>query len=416
MSESTNRKSGLTANAVKHAKPKEKAYKLSDRDGLYLLVKPSSTRYWRMNYRFRGQQRTLSFGRWPETLLGEARELLLEARRQLARGFDPLEQAKLDKIAKSIAAVHTFKAVAEEWLEKIENEGLAEITLRKARWLLGQTYPALGKRPIAEIKAHELLSVLKKIEATKRYDTANRIRSTCSQVFRFAIATARAERDICADLRGALVTPRTVHRAAITTPTEAGGLLRALADYDGNGLTRVALRLLPHLFVRPGELRWAEWGEFDFNRAVCTIPDHKMKMRRPHAVPLSRQALAIMGEIEHDASFSSFLFPSLRAGDRPMSDNTINAALRRIGFSKDQMTGHGFRAMAATLLNEMGIWNPDAIERQLAHADGNSIRRAYARGQYWDERVRMMQHWSDYLDQLREGATVLKPNFGHSGS
>lgn len=416
MSGNVKRKTGLTANAVKHARPRDKDYKLSDRDGLYLLVKTTGIRYWRMNYRFGGQQRTLSFGRWPEILLGDAREMLLEARRQLAKGLDPLEQAKLEKIAKSIAATNTFQAVAEEWLEKIEKEGLAAITLKKARWLLAQTYPALGKRPISEITAHELLLVLKKIEASKRYDTANRIRSTCSQVFRYAIATARAERDICSDLRGALVTPRTNHRAAITTAADAGALLRAVEDYEGNALTRIALRLLPHLFVRPGELRWAEWSEFDFDKAVWTIPDHKMKMRRPHAVPLSRQALAIIGKIEHDASYSGFLFPSLRALDRPMSDNTINAALRRLGFSKDQMTGHGFRAMAATLLNEMGIWNPDAIERQLAHADGNSIRRAYARGQYWEERVRMMQHWSDYIDQLRDGATILRPKFGHSAS
>lgn len=416
MSDGAKRKTGLTANAVKHARPKDKDYKLSDRDGLYLLVKTTGIRYWRMNYRFGGQQRTLSFGRWPEILLGDAREMLLEARRQLAKGLDPLEQAKLEKIAKSIAATNTFQAVAEEWLEKIEKEGLAPITLKKARWLLAQTYPVLGRRPISEITAHELLLVLKKIEASKRYDTANRIRSTCSQVFRYAIATARAERDICSDLRGALVTPRTNHRAAITTAADAGALLRAVEDYEGNALTRIALRLLPHLFVRPGELRWAEWSEFDFDKAVWTIPDHKMKMRRPHAVPLSRQALAIIGEIEHDASYSGFLFPSLRALDRPMSDKTINAALRRLGFSKDQMTGHGFRAMAATLLNEMGIWNPDAIERQLAHADGNSIRRAYARGQYWEERVRMMQHWSDYIDQLRDGATILRPKFGHSAS
>ncbi|MBC2651252.1 tyrosine-type recombinase/integrase [Novosphingobium aerophilum] len=416
MSDGAKRKTGLTANAVKHARPRDKDYKLSDRDGLYLLVKTTGIRYWRMNYRFGGQQRTLSFGRWPEILLGDAREMLLEARRQLAKGLDPLEQAKLEKIAKSIAATNTFQAVAEEWLAKIEKEGLAPITLKKARWLLAQTYPVLGRRPISEITAHELLLVLKKIEASKRYDTANRIRSTCSQVFRYAIATARAERDICSDLRGALVTPRTNHRAAITTAADAGALLRAVEDYEGNALTRIALRLLPHLFVRPGELRWAEWSEFDFDKAVWTIPDHKMKMRRPHAVPLSRQALAIIGEIEHDASYSGFLFPSLRALDRPMSDNTINAALRRLGFSKDQMTGHGFRAMAATLLNEMGIWNPDAIERQLAHADGNSIRRAYARGQYWEERVRMMQHWSDYIDQLRDGATILRPKFGHSAS
>ena len=416
MEAGTRQKSGLTAESVKRTKPKDKPFKLSDRDGLYLLVEPSGSRLWRMNFRFEGKQKTISFGRWPEVLLADARQKLLEARRLLAAGVDPVEQAKRDRIAKSLSATNSFQSIAEEWLGKIEQEGVAEMTLKKARWLLEKTLPSLGKRPISEITAHELLLVLKKVESTKRYDTANRIRSTCSQVFRYAIATARAERDICSDLRGALITPRTTHRAAVTSPAEAGGLVRAIEDYDGNTLTRIALRLLPHVFVRPGELRWAEWKEFDLDERVWTIPGHKMKMGRPHAVPLSRQAIAIIREIEHDATFSNFLFPSLRALDRPMSDNTINAALRRLGYSKHQMTGHGFRAMAATLLNEMGIWNPDAIERQLAHADGNSIRRAYARGQYWDERVRMMQHWSDYLDQLRDGATILRPRFGHSGS
>jgi integrase len=218
------------------------------------------------------------------------------------------------------------------------------------------------------------------------------------------------------DLRGALITPREQHRAAITTASGAAKLLRAIDDYDVSSLTRIALRLLPHLFVRPGELRWAEWSEFDLDKGVWTIPEAKMKMRRPHAVPLSRQALSIIGEIDHDAEYSIFLFPSLRALDRPMSNNTMNAALGRLGYAKDEMTAHGFRAMAATLLNEMGNWNPDAIERQLAHADSNSIRRAYARGQYWAELVCMMQHWSDYLDQLRSGAIILRPKFGHSGS
>ena len=220
-------KSGLTAAWVKRARPKSKPYKLSDRDGLYLLIEPSGSRVWRMNYRLRGKQRTITFGRWPELLLGEARAKLLEARRLIANGVDPVEQAKLDKIAQSIAATNTFEAIAKEWLEKIEKEGLAAITLKKARWLLEQAYPALGKRPISEITAQELLLVLKKVEASKRYDTANRIRSTCSQVFRYAIATARAERDICTDLRGALVTARTNHRAAITTPKEAGVLIAA---------------------------------------------------------------------------------------------------------------------------------------------------------------------------------------------
>jgi integrase len=335
MAEGGSRRTGLTANAVKNAKPKEKPYKPSDRDGLYLLVKPTGVRYWRMNYRFDGQQRTLSFGRWPEILLGEAREMRLEARRKLAKGIDPAEQSKLDKIAKSLAAANTFEMIAEEWLDKIEKEGTAPLTIKRARWLPGKTYAAIGRRPISEISAHELLWVLKKVESTKRYDTANRIRSTCSQVFRYAIATARAQRDIAVDLRGALITPREQHRAAITTAGEAPALLRVIEGYDGSPLTQIALCLLLHLFVRPGELRWVEWKEFDFEQAVWTIPDFKMKMRRPHAVPLSRQALAIIGEIDHDAAYSNFLFPSLRALDRPMSNNTINATLRRLGYSKD---------------------------------------------------------------------------------
>ncbi|EIZ79898.1 putative integrase [Novosphingobium sp. Rr 2-17] len=415
MAETTGTK-GLSAIAVKNARPKDKAFKLADRDGLYLLVKPSGVRYWRMNYRFEGQQRTLCFGRWPEVMLSEARDMLLEARRLLVRGIDPLEQARLEKIAKSLAAGSTFQSIGDEWIAKIETEGAAPMTVKKARWLLGKIYPSIGRRPIGEISAPELLLALKKVEATKRYDTANRIRTACSQVFRYAIVSARAGRDVAADLRGALITPKTKHRAAITTSDEAGALLRAIDDYDGMPLTRTALRLIAHVFVRPGELRWAEWKEFDLDKKVWTIPGHKMKMGVAHSVPLTAQAIEILGEIEHDANYSQFLFPSLRSLSRPMSDNTLNAALRRLGYAKDQMTAHGFRALAATLLNEMGIWNPDAIERQLAHADGNSIRRAYARGQYWAERARMMQHWSDHIDQLRSGAKIIRPRFGHSAS
>lgn len=416
MAEESIRKSGLNAAWIARAKPKDKPYKLSDRDGLYLFVKPSGSRYWRMNYRFEGSQRTIAFGRYPEVPLIDAREKLRDARALLAKGIDPVDHAKLERIAESMAAVNTFQAVADEWLEKARLEQRAAMTIKKYEWQLGLVMSALGKRPIAKITTHEVLLALKKIEKTKKYYTAGSVRGTCSQVFRYAIATAKAERDVCRDLRGALVTAKVVHRAAITTPTEAGALMRAIEAYEGDALTRIALRLLPHLFVRPGELRHAEWKEFDVERRVWTIPEHKMKMRRPHVVPLSRQALEIIGEIEHDAAFSPYLFPSLRTRDRPMSDNTINAALRRMGFGKDEMTAHGFRAMAATLLNEMGLWNADAIERQLAHAEGNAVRRAYTRGQYWEERVRMMQHWSDHLDRLRDGAIILTPQFVQVGT
>ncbi len=310
-----------------------------------------------------------------------------------------------------MAASNSFKAVADEWLVKVERENRSAATMKKLRWLLDFINASIGRRPIASITAQELLVMLRKMEGKGKYETAKRLRSTCSQIFRYAIATARAERDVAADLRGALIAPQPVHRAAITGAHEAGGLLRAIEAFEGHVNTRAALCLLPHVFVRPGELRHAEWADFDFDKALWTIPPHKTKMRRAHTIPLSLQALAILQTIEHDADYSRFLFPSLRSVERPMSENTINAALRRMGFAQDEMTGHGFRAMAATLLNEMGLWHPDAIERQLAHCDNNAVRRAYTRGEYWDERVRMMQHWSDHIDFLRDGAKVIKGKF-----
>lgn len=401
----------LTAVAIKAAKGREKPYKLTDSDGLFLFVTPNGGRYWRMNYRHLGKQKTLAFGVYPDTGLADAREQRDAARKLLARGEDPGERIKLDRIATPVAASNSFKAVADEWLIKVERENRSAATMKKLRWLLDFINASIGKRPIASITAQELLVMLRKMEGKGKYETAKRLRSTCSQIFRYAIATARAERDVAADLRGALIAPQPVHRAAITGAHEAGGLLRAIDAFEGYANTKAALRLLPHVFVRPGELRHAEWADFDFDKALWTIPPHKTKMRRAHTIPLSRQALAILQTIEHDADYSRFLFPSLRSVDRPMSENTINAALRRMGFAQDEMTGHGFRAMAATLLNEMGLWHPDAIERQLAHCDNNAVRRAYTRGEYWDERVRMMQHWSDHIDFLRDGAKLLKGPF-----
>ena len=405
----------LTAVAIKAAKGREKPYKLTDSDGLFLFITPNGGRYWRMNYRHLGKQKTLAFGVYPHTGLADAREQRDAARKLLARGEDPGERIKLDRIAATVAASNSFKAVADEWLIKVEREHRSAATMKKLRWLLDFINASIGKRPIASITAQELLVMLRKMEGKGKYETAKRLRSTCSQIFRYAIATARAERDVAADLRGALIAPQPVHRAAITGAHEAGGLLRAIEAFEGHANTRAALRLLPHVFVRPGELRHAEWADFDFDKALWTIPPHKTKMRRAHTIPLSRQALAILQTLEHDADYSRFLFPSLRSVDRPMSENTINAALRRMGFAQDEMTGHGFRAMAATLLNEMGLWHPDAIERQLAHCDNNAVRRAYTRGEYWDERVRMMQHWSDHIDFLRDGAKVLKGLFKKAG-
>lgn len=402
----------LSFAAIKNAKGREKPYKLTDTGGLFLYVTSAGGRYWRMNYRYLGKQKTLAFGVFPDTGLADAREKRDAARKVLARGDDPGEKIKLDRLTATIAAANSFKAVADEWLAKVEREGRSAVTMKKLRWLLAFINASIGKRPVAAITAQEILVMLRKMEGKGRYETAKRLRSTCSQILRYAIATARAERDVAADLRGALIAPQPIHRAAITGADKAGGLLRAIDAFEGFANTKAALQLLPHVFVRPGELRHAEWADFDRDRAIWTVPAHKIKMRRVHSIPLSCQALAILETIEHDASYSRYLFPSLRSVDRPMSENTINAALRRMGFAQDEMTGHGFRAMAATLLNEMGLWHADAIERQLAHCDNNAVRRAYTRGEYWDERVRMMQHWSDHLDLLRDGQKIMTGQFG----
>ena len=399
---------------ITNAKPRDKAYKLADSDGLYLFIQPNGAKLWRMNYRHLGRQKTLYFGAWPEVGVAAARQLRDKAREQIAAGLDPAAEKRIDTRARKVAADNTFKTIAEEWVAKNEREGRAPITLDKIRWLLGMAYPMIGTFPISKITPQEVLAVLRKVEATGRYESARRMRSVLSRVFRYGIATARADRDVAADLRGALITPKVQHLAAITTPKEAGGLLRAIEGYTGHEITAIALRLSPHLFVRPGELRSAEWTEFDTQGQVWSLPAEKMKMRRPHRVPLSRQVLDMLEELHALTGDGRFLFPSFRSPKQCMSENTINAALRRLGYSQEEMTAHGFRAMAATLLNEMGIWNPDAIEKQLAHLDTSMVRRAYTRGEYWDERVRMMQHWSDYLDQLRDGAKILRPQFGRS--
>ncbi|MEV4932629.1 tyrosine-type recombinase/integrase [Sphingobium sp. LSP13-1-1.1] len=401
----------LFATTVTSARPREREYKLTDGAGLYLLVKPNGRKLWRLNYAYLGKQRTLSFGAWPDVGLADARERRDEARKLIAAGLDPSHEAKLAEARAMLSEENSFKLVAEEWVAKQEREGMSEVTLSKIRWLLGKAYPRIGSRPVAKITPQEALAVLRSIEATGRYESARRMRSVLGRVFRYAIATTRAEMDPSRDLRGALTVPKAKHLAAITTPKGAGELMRAIEGYTGHAITLFGLRLSAHLFVRPGELRQAEWSEFDFDRSVWNIPEQKMKMRRPHRVPLSTQVIALFEQLWELTGTGRYCFPSFRSPLRPMSENTVNAALRALGFSQAEMTAHGFRAMAATLLNETGKFNPDAIERQLAHMETNAIRRAYTRGEYWDERVRMMQYWSDQLDEMRDGARVLKPNF-----
>lgn len=308
-----------------------------------------------------------------------------------------------------MARANTFEAVAKELMDKSEAEGDAPKTLEKKQWLLDFANKEFGKRPIAEIKAPEILDALRKIEKRGRHETATRARRTIGAVFRFAIATGRAERDPTADLRGALITPTVTHRATIVEPKAVGALLRAIDGFEGHAVTRYALKLAPLAFVRPGELRQAEWAEFDLVGAEWRIPAKKMKMRRPHRVPLAHQALAILRDLQQITGGSKYLFPSARSWHRPISDNTLNAALRRLGYDKTELTIHGLRSTASTLLNESGKWHADAIERQLAHQEANEIRGAYTHAaEFWQERVRMMRWWADELDRMKEIGLVIK--------
>lgn len=366
----------LTAMALTHAKPREKSHKLSDERGLYLLVTIEGHRYWRFNYRFSGKYRTLAFGVYPDVGLADARAKRDAARKILATGEDPVEWRKRKEREAKAKAADTFKLIAEEWVARLETEGRAEATLTKTRWLLDFAYPTLGNRPISQITATDLLAVLRGIEARGRHETAITLRGTFGTILRYAIATGRAQRDVSFDLRGALIQPKTNHRAALLEAKQVGPLLRSIEGYDGQPTVAIALRLAPHLFVRPGKLRTAEWTEFDLDAAVWTIPGHKTKMRSPHRVPLSRQVLALLEELKPISAKTIFLFPGVRSVTRPITDNTLNAALRRLGYDKTQMTAHGFRATASTLLNEMAEWHPDAIERQLGHVESNDVRRA----------------------------------------
>ncbi|GGA14188.1 tyrosine-type recombinase/integrase [Dyella caseinilytica] len=394
----------LTDTGIRKAKPSDKPQKLADGGGLYLLLNPNGSRWWRYKFRFEGKEKLLSLGTYPETSLAEARDRHAAARKQLQAGIDPGAHRKAEKVAGVERAANSFAVVAEEWLAKQQNMSAA--TLEKARWTFDSLVnPWIGSRPISEIDAPEMLKVLQRIEERGAHETAHRTKQRCGQIFRYAIATGRARHDPTADLRGALTPAKVKHRAAITDPAKMGELLRAIDGYTGGLVVRTALKLAPLLFVRPGELRQAEWKEFDLDVGQWRIPANKMKMREPHIVPLPDQAVSTLQELQPLTGRSQYVFPGERSRQRPMSDAAINAALRRMGFDKDTMTGHGFRAMASTRLNEMG-WSADVIERQLAHAERNKVRAAYNRAQYLTERKSMMQAWADYLDGLRAGNVV----------
>ena len=396
--------------AIKRAQPGAKIIKLSDGGGLQLWITPDGAKRWRMAYRFGGVQKTLAIGVYPAVGLKEAREAREAARKTLGRGQD-LSQAKREaKAAKAAKNANTFATVAAELTEKKRRDGKAAATLKKFAWFMSFAVPALGARPINEITARDVLAVLKDVESRGVHETARKLRTAIGDVFRYGIATARAENDPTTALRGALVTPTVTPRAAIVAPKAFGELLRAVEDYQGAPETRAALELLALTFVRPGELRAAEWVEFDLESATWEIPAGRMKIRKPHRVPLAPRAMAILQDLRKLTGNDRFLFPSVRSVARCMSENTLNAALRRMGFRNEDMTSHGFRASASSMLNESGLWNADAIERQLAHVDGDSVRRAYARAEFWDERVKMMAWWADRCKALRSGDIVIPFN------
>ncbi len=391
---------------IRTAKPKEKFYKLTDGDGLYLHVTEKGGKLWRFRYRFDGKEKLLALGSYPEITLLDARQRRDEARRQLANKIDPGAVRKAQKQS-SIQETETFEVIAREWHDRFKStwsEGhAATIKDRMERDL----FPWIGKRPIAEIKAPELLAAMRRVESRGALETAHRIRTIGGQVFRYAVATGRAERDISLDLRGALPQPQEKHRAAITEPLEVAKLLRSIEDYSGSFVVKCALKIAPLVFVRPGELRHMEWTELDFENAQWNIPAGKMKMKEPHLVPLSDQAIKILKELQGLTGTSRYVFPSGRSFDRALSDNAILAALRRMGYAKDEMSGHGFRAMARTILDEVLQIRPDFIEHQLAHAVRDPNGRAYNRTAHLNERRKMMQAWADYLDGLKAGAKVI---------
>lgn len=393
----------LTDTKVRNAKAQAKPYKLADEKGLFLLVTPAGSKGWRVKYRWQGKEQLLSCGVYPDVSLAAARQARDELREQLAAGVNPSLERKQAKLLASQAAADSFEAVANEWMVKHAGEWTPIYAQRMADRLAKDVFPWLGARPISEIRASELLAVLRRIESRGALVIAKRMRQSCGGIFRYAVATGRAERDIAVDLKDALKSGAERHHASIIEPKAVGGLLRAIDGYKGEFISGCALRLAPLVFVRPGELRHAEWKEIDLDAAEWRLPAEKMKARVPHVVPLSQQAIAVLRELQPLTGKGKYVFPGVRSRQRPMSENTVLAALRRMGYLKDQMTGHGFRSMASTLLNEQG-WNKDAIERQLAHGERNKVRAAYNYAEHLPERRRMMQAWADYLDNLKDGA------------
>ena len=392
---------------VRTAKPQGKEFKLMDGFGLYLLVTPTNGKLWRFDYRYGDKRKVIAFGAYPALSLADARQRREDAKKLLANSIDPGEMKKSIKQTKIALEENSFEIIAHEWHTKFSGQWSEGHALTIMDRLKRDVFPWLGSIPISEIKPVDILAVLRRVEGRGALETAHRIRTICGQVLRYAVATGRAERDIAADLRGALPPVREKHHAALTYPKEVAELLRAIDSFAGTFHVQCALKLAPMLFVRPGELRQMEWAEIDFDEERWNIPAEKMKMKIPHIVPLSRQAMAILRELQPLTGFGKYVFPNHRTPLRPMTDNAINAALRRMGYTSEDQTGHGFRAMARTILDEVLQVRPDYIEHQLAHAVKDPNGRAYNRTAHLVERKKMMQLWADYLDGLKAGAKVI---------
>jgi len=391
----------LTDKECKQKLEDGRLHKLSDGGGLQLWVQPNGSRLWRLAYRHAGKQKLLALGAYPDVSLADVRLLREQTKKTLAAGIDPSEVRKQAKAAARIPG-ETFEDLARAYVEKRTQDGRRPATLAKLNWMLTFPVAAFGGRNIRELRRADIRPVLRALEARNRLETAHRVCETIGAVFRFAISEEKADSDPTVGLRSDLARPQTSHRAAVTKPAAFGGLLRAIEGFDGQPTTHAALRLMALLFPRPGEMRGAMWSEFDLAAAVWTVPAARMKMKAEHHVPLPRQALAILNELCPITGNGKLVFPSVRTIDRPLSETTFNAALRRLGYTKAEATAHGFRASASTLLNESKLWHADAIERQLAHIETNKVRAAYDHATHWDERVRMMQWWADYLDELKK--------------
>jgi len=396
----------LTAIAVKQLKPRDKPQKAPDGGGLYLLVTTAGAKYWRYDYRYAGKRRTLALGVYPDTTLAAARKRHQDARDKLERGIDPAEVRKVEKLTRHLTAAESFEAIAREWFNGVMPGKSDSYRVRTKRILEKDLFPPLGNRPIGNISAPELLAALRRIEARGANDIAHRAKQTTGLIFRYAIATGRADRDPSSDLKGALRPRRKKHHAAITDPQAVGHLLVAIDAFQGTLVVKAALQLSPLLFQRPGEIRHMEWAELNWEESRWEIPADKMKMGQPHIVPLSDQALAILRELQRLTGRGRYVFPSARGAKRPLSDNGVRVALRTMGYDKETMTAHGFRAMARTILDEVLDYRVDWIEHQLAHAVRDANGRAYNRTAHLEGRREMMQGWADYLDQLRLKAST----------